>query len=54
MTSQACRFLHNTPDVRLIDSQYRTQDKKLKVPPKQLWDEGDPTWDLILKDAEQM
>ena len=54
LTSEACRFLRNTPDVRLVDSQYRTQDKKLKVPPVQVWEDGDETWKLVLEDAKQV
>jgi hypothetical protein len=53
MASQECRFLRNTPDVRLVDSQYRTQDKRLKVAPPQKWEDGDATWKMILNDAEQ-
>lgn len=45
------RFLRNNPDVRLIDSVYRTRDKRNGAESiKQNWDEGDPVWAMV--DAE--
>lgn len=31
---------------------YRTRDKRLGLPMDQVWKEGDPTWKLIVEDAE--
>lgn len=42
------RLLRNTPDVRLIDSVYRTRDKREgSRNVKQYWDEGDPVWAMV-------
>ena len=42
------RLLRNTPDVRLIDSVYRTRDKrKGAAGAKQFWDEGDRVWAMV-------
>ncbi|KIW76791.1 hypothetical protein Z517_09235 [Fonsecaea pedrosoi CBS 271.37] len=42
------RLLRNTADVRLIDSVYRTRDKRNNFDNvKQYWDEGDPVWAMI-------
>ncbi|KAF8929323.1 hypothetical protein EDD21DRAFT_361587 [Dissophora ornata] len=46
------RYLRNTSDVRKIDSMYRTRDRRLGLPMDMAWEEGDPTWKLILEDAE--
>ena len=44
----ALRLLRNTPDVRLIDSVYRTRDKRKRAASaKQFWDEGDPVWAMV-------
>ncbi|KAH6717060.1 leucine rich repeat protein [Leptodontidium sp. MPI-SDFR-AT-0119] len=53
LNSEELRFLRNTPDVRKIDSMYRTQDKRLGLPMDEPWKEGDPTWKLIVEDAEK-
>lgn len=50
LKSEDCRFLRNTSDVRKIDSLYRTRDQRRPV--DQLWAEGDPTWKMIVDDAE--
>ncbi|KAF9435055.1 hypothetical protein BGZ76_006980 [Entomortierella beljakovae] len=49
--SEDFRFLRNTSDVRKIDSMYRTRDQRLGIPVDQFWEEGDPTWKLIVDDA---
>ncbi|KIW63497.1 hypothetical protein PV04_10332 [Phialophora macrospora] len=42
------RLLRNTADVRLIDSVYRTRDRRYNFDNvKQYWDEGDPVWAMI-------
>ena len=42
------RFLRNTPDVRLIDSVYRTRDtRKGSEGIKQYWNEGDSVWAMV-------
>lgn len=51
--SEEFRFLRNTEDVRKIDSMYRTLDKRLGLPMDGIWEEGDPTWKLIVEDAEK-
>jgi hypothetical protein len=51
LKSDDCRFLRNTSDVRKIDSMYRTQDKRLGLPMDLPWVDGDPTWKLIVEDA---
>ncbi|PVH81075.1 RNI-like protein [Cadophora sp. DSE1049] len=51
LNSEELRFLRNTPDVRKIDSMYRTQDKRLGLPMDEPWKEGDPVWKLITEDA---
>ncbi|KAH7384985.1 leucine rich repeat protein [Cadophora sp. MPI-SDFR-AT-0126] len=51
LNSQELRFLRNTPDVRKIDSMYRTQDKRLGLPMDEPWKEGDQVWRLITEDA---
>ncbi|KAK0101993.1 NLR, CARD domain-containing protein 3 [Cadophora gregata] len=53
LNSEELRFLRNTPDVRKIDSMYRTQDKRLGLPMDEPWKEGDPVWKLITEDAEK-
>ncbi|KAG4435606.1 hypothetical protein IFR05_008915 [Cadophora sp. M221] len=53
LNSEELRFLRNTPDVRKIDSMYRTQDKRLGLPMDEPWKEGDLTWKLIVEDAEK-
>ena len=53
LTSDDLRFLRNTSDVRKIDSMYRTQDKRLGLPMDAAWEAGDPTWKLIVEDANQ-
>lgn len=53
LNSEEFRFLKNTSDVRQIDSHYRTRDKRLGVVQEQTWQEGDPTWKLIIQDAEK-
>jgi hypothetical protein len=53
LNSEDLRFLRNTPDVRKIDSMYRTQDKRLGLPMNEVWKEGDPTWRMIVEDAEK-
>lgn len=52
LKSDDLRFLRNTEDVREIDSMYRTQDKRLGLPMDTAWEEGDPTWKLIVEDAQ--
>jgi hypothetical protein len=52
LNSDDCRFLRNTSDVRKIDSMYRTQDKRLGLPMDVAWEDGDPTWKLIIEDAK--
>lgn len=52
-SSEACRFLRNTEDVRLIDSQYRTLDKKGRMRPSPVWDEGGETWRVVVSDAQR-
>jgi hypothetical protein len=52
LNSDDCRFLRNTSDVRKIDSMYRTQDKRLGLPMDAAWEDGDPTWKLIIEDAK--
>jgi hypothetical protein len=52
LNSDDCRFLRNTSDVRKIDSMYRTQDKRLGLPMDAAWEDGDPTWKLIVEDAK--
>jgi hypothetical protein len=52
LNSDDCRFLRNTSDVRKIDSMYRTQDKRLGLPMDVAWEDGDPTWKLIVEDAK--
>jgi hypothetical protein len=52
LNSDDCRFLRNTSDVRKIDSMYRTQDKRLSLPMNATWEDGDPTWKLIIEDAK--
>jgi hypothetical protein len=47
------RFLKNTPDVRKIDSTYRTADKRKGLPMDTPWEEGDPVWKLIVEDAKR-
>ncbi|KAG4415444.1 hypothetical protein IFR04_011438 [Cadophora malorum] len=51
LNSEELRFLRNTPDVRKIDSMYRTQDKRLGLPMDEPWKENDPVWKLIIEDA---
>ena len=51
LNSEELRFLRNTPDVRKIDSMYRTQDKRLGLPMDEPWKEDDPVWKLINEDA---
>ncbi|KAF4637378.1 hypothetical protein G7Y89_g702 [Cudoniella acicularis] len=53
LNSEDLRFLRNTSDVRKIDSMYRTRDKRLGLPMDEVWEEGDPTWKLIIEDAEK-
>jgi len=48
-----CRFLRNIPDVRLIDSMYRTRDKMMNVEVDPIWPVGDETWRMVVEDAEQ-
>ncbi|RFU33898.1 hypothetical protein B7463_g2406, partial [Scytalidium lignicola] len=50
--SEELRFLRNTSDVRKIDSMYRTLDKRMGLPMDEPWKEDDPTWKLIVEDAE--
>lgn len=45
------RFLYSPEDVRLIDSVYRTRDKRSDKEIQQLWDEGDPVWQLVDADV---
>lgn len=52
LNSEDFRFLRNTSDVRKIDSMYRNQDKRLGLPMDAAWEEGDPTWKLIVEDAK--
>ncbi|KAF9343337.1 hypothetical protein BGX26_005896 [Mortierella sp. AD094] len=52
LRSEDFRYLRNTSDVRKIDSMYRTRDKRLGLPMDLAWEEGDPTWKLIVEDAE--
>jgi NLR family CARD domain-containing protein 3 len=52
LKSDDFRFLRNTSDVRKIDSMYRTQDKRLGLPMDAAWEDGDPTWKLIIEDAK--
>ena len=52
LKSDDFRFLRNTSDVRKIDSMYRTQDKRLGLPMDTAWEDGDPTWKLIIEDAK--
>lgn len=49
--SNEFRFLRNTPDVRLIDSHYRTANKREDEPNEQYWKAGDPVWAQVLEDA---
>ena len=53
IASEQLRFLRNTSDVRQIDSMYRTRDKRLGLPMDGVWEEGDPTWKLIIEDAQK-
>jgi hypothetical protein len=45
--SLAARFLYSPEDVRLIDSVYRTRDKRNGKEVEQFWKEGDPVWQLV-------
>ncbi|KAJ7275396.1 hypothetical protein B0H12DRAFT_257042 [Mycena haematopus] len=45
--SLAARFLYSPEDVRLIDSVYRTRDKRDDKEVLQFWKEGDPVWQLV-------
>lgn len=49
--SNEFRFLRNTPDVRLIDSHYRTANRREDEPNEQYWKDGDPVWAQVLEDA---
>jgi hypothetical protein len=49
--SHEFRFLRNTNDVRLIDSHYRTANKRDGVPNEQYWKDGDGVWKLVVEDA---
>lgn len=53
LSSEELRFLKNTSDVRKIDSMYRTRDKRLGLPMDSVWEKDDPTWKLIIEDAER-
>ncbi|KAH8593487.1 hypothetical protein B0O99DRAFT_627319 [Bisporella sp. PMI_857] len=53
LNSEELRFLRNTSDVRQIDSMYRTRDKRLGLPMDSVWEPDDPTWKLIVEDAER-
>ncbi|KAJ7430792.1 hypothetical protein B0H11DRAFT_2134207 [Mycena galericulata] len=41
------RFLYSPEDVRLIDSVYRTRDKRGDKEVEQFWKDGDPVWRLV-------
>ncbi|KAJ7160960.1 hypothetical protein C8R46DRAFT_905152 [Mycena filopes] len=45
------RFLYSPEDVRLIDSVYRTRDKRGDKEVQQFWNEGDPVWELVDADV---
>ncbi|KAJ7213410.1 hypothetical protein GGX14DRAFT_79496 [Mycena pura] len=45
------RLLYSPPDVRLIDSVYRTRDKRQDKPVEKFWKEGDPVWRLVESDV---
>ncbi|KAJ6592910.1 hypothetical protein B0H19DRAFT_1010380 [Mycena capillaripes] len=45
------RLLYSPADVRLIDSVYRTRDKREAKPVEQFWKEGDPVWQLVTSDV---
>ncbi|KAJ7656603.1 hypothetical protein B0H17DRAFT_360349 [Mycena rosella] len=47
----AARFLYSPEDVRLIDSVYRTRDKRGDKEVEQFWKEGDPVWQLVDADV---
>ncbi|KAJ7646070.1 hypothetical protein DFH06DRAFT_1270921 [Mycena polygramma] len=47
----SARFLYSPPDVRLIDSVYRTRDKREDKPVEKFWKEGDPVWRLVESDV---
>ncbi|KAJ6519473.1 hypothetical protein C8R45DRAFT_1204642 [Mycena sanguinolenta] len=49
--SLAARFLYSPEDVRLIDSVYRTRDKREDKEVEYFWKEGDPTWQLVDSDV---
>ncbi|KAK7064531.1 RNI-like protein [Favolaschia claudopus] len=49
--SLAARFLYSPEDVRLIDSVYRTRDKRGDKEIVQFWEEGDPVWQLVDNDV---
>ncbi|KAF8211842.1 hypothetical protein K438DRAFT_1751460 [Mycena galopus ATCC 62051] len=46
-TSLAARFLYSPEDVRLIDSVYRTRDKRDAKQVEHFWKEDDPVWTLV-------
>ncbi|KAJ7098755.1 hypothetical protein B0H15DRAFT_589305 [Mycena belliarum] len=41
------RFLYSPEDVRLIDSVYRTRDRRSDQEIEQVWKDGDPVWQLV-------
>ncbi|KAJ7161842.1 hypothetical protein C8R43DRAFT_991578 [Mycena crocata] len=45
------RFLYSPEDVRLIDSVYRTRDKRDDKDVEQFWKDGDPVWALVDADV---
>lgn len=45
------RFLYSPEDVRLIDSVYRTRDKRGDKEIEQFWKDGDPVWELVDTDV---
>ncbi|KAF7357797.1 RNI-like protein [Mycena venus] len=49
--SLAVRFMYSPEDVRLIDSVYRTRDKRDEKEVEQVWKEGDPVWRLVDEDV---
>jgi len=49
--SLAARFLYSPEDVRLIDSVYRTRDKRDDKEVELFWKEDDPVWNLVDSDV---
>ncbi|KAJ7747647.1 hypothetical protein DFH07DRAFT_830856 [Mycena maculata] len=48
------RFLYSPEDVRLTDSVYRTRDNRNEKNAAQVWEDGDPVWELVEADAQML